>query len=82
MFKQFETMIGDRKLIVETGKYAEQAGGSCLVRCGGTAVLVCATVAKALSTRTLEPGCPVLALLRSQVLRALVSSSVKWGEYS
>ena len=47
MFKQFETMIGDRKLIVETGKYAEQAGGSCLVRCGGTAVLVCATVAKA-----------------------------------
>ena len=47
MFKQFETMIGDRKLVVETGKYAEQAGGSCLVRCGGTAVLVCATVAKA-----------------------------------
>lgn len=47
MFKQFETMIGDRKLIVETGKYAEQAGGSCLVRCGGTAVLVCATVSKA-----------------------------------
>ena len=33
-----------------------------------------------LSTRTLEPGCPVLALPRSQVLRALVSSSVKWGD--
>ena len=47
MFKQFETMIGDRKLVVETGKYAEQAGGSVLLRCGGTAVLVCATVAKA-----------------------------------
>lgn len=47
MFKQFEMMVGERKLIVETGKYAEQAGGSCLVRCGGTAVLVCATVAKA-----------------------------------
>ncbi len=46
MFRTFETMVGDRKLVVETGKYAEQAGGSCLVRCGGTAVLVCATVAK------------------------------------
>ena len=40
-------MIGDRELIVETGKYAEQAGGNCLVRCGGTAVMVNATVAKA-----------------------------------
>ena len=39
--------IGGRKWTVETGKYAEQAGGSCLVRCGDTAVLVCATVAKA-----------------------------------
>ena len=47
MFKQFETMIGDRQLVVETGKSAEQAGGSVLLRCGGTAVLVCATVAKA-----------------------------------
>ncbi len=46
MFRTFETMVGDRKLVVETGKYAEQAGGSCLIRCGGTAVLVCATVAK------------------------------------
>ena len=46
MQKTFETMIGNRKLTVETGKYAEQAGGSCLLRCGGTAVLVCATVAK------------------------------------
>ena len=40
-------MIGDPELIVETGKYAEQAGGNCLVRCGGTAVMVNATVAKA-----------------------------------
>ncbi len=44
--KIYKTMIGDRELTVETGKYAEQAGGSCLVRMGGTAVLVCATVAK------------------------------------
>ena len=47
MQRIFETMIGGRKLSVETGKYAEQAGGNCLVRCGGTAVMVNATVAKA-----------------------------------
>ena len=44
--RKFEMQIGGRTLIVETGKYAQQTGGSCLVRCGGTAVLVCATVAK------------------------------------
>ena len=47
MQRIFETTIGGRKLTVETGKYAEQAGGNCLVRCGGTAVMVNATVAKA-----------------------------------
>ena len=46
MEKTFSMEIGGRTLIVETGKYAQQAGGSCLVRCGDTAVLVCATVAK------------------------------------
>ena len=47
MQRVFKTMIAGRELIVETGKYAEQAGGNCLVRCGGTAVMVNATVAKA-----------------------------------
>lgn len=46
MQKNFEMQLGGRNLIVETGKYAEQAGGSCLVRCGDTAVLTCATVSK------------------------------------
>ena len=35
-----------RTLTVETGKYAQQAGGTCLMRCGDTAVLVTATAAK------------------------------------
>jgi polyribonucleotide nucleotidyltransferase len=35
--------LAGRKMTVETGWYAQQAGGSCLVRCGDTAVLVCAT---------------------------------------
>ena len=46
MSKTYEMELAGRKLIVETGKYAEQAGGSCVVRCGETAVLVCATTSE------------------------------------
>ncbi|MBA4347512.1 MAG: polyribonucleotide nucleotidyltransferase [Clostridiales bacterium] len=46
MERNFQMQLGGKALIVETGKYAEQAGGSCLVRLGDTAVLVCATIAK------------------------------------
>ena len=38
--KQFKTEYAGRELIVEIGKYAEQANGACLVRCGDTAVHV------------------------------------------
>ena len=44
--KTFETEIGGKKVIVETGKYCEQANGSCIVRCGETAVMVNVTMAK------------------------------------
>ncbi len=43
MERVFETEFAGRTLTIETGKYAQQAGGSCLVRCGDTAVLACAT---------------------------------------
>ena len=43
MNKTYEMELGGRTLIVETGKYAGQANGSCLIRCGDTAVLVTAT---------------------------------------
>ena len=46
MEKVFKTQLAGRELIVETGKYAQQAGGSCIVRCGDTAVLVCATASE------------------------------------
>jgi len=39
----FETEIAGRKLTVETGKMAQLANGSCLVRYGDTVVLVTAT---------------------------------------
>ncbi len=43
MFKTFETEFCGRKLVVETGKMAQLAGGSCLVRYGETVVLANAT---------------------------------------
>ncbi len=39
-FKVFKTEIGGREVTVETGKYAQQANGSCIVRCGDTVVMV------------------------------------------
>ena len=38
--KVFKTIYAGRELVVEIGKYAEQANGACLVRCGDTAVHV------------------------------------------
>ena len=32
--------VGGREVVVETGKYTEQANGACVVRCGETAVMV------------------------------------------
>ncbi len=39
-YKEFKFSIGGREVTVETGKYAEQANGSCVVRSGETAVMV------------------------------------------
>ncbi len=38
--KVFKTDYAGRELIIEVGKYAEQANGACLVRCGDTVVNV------------------------------------------
>ena len=43
MFRTFETEFAGKKLIIETGKMAQLASGSCLVRYGETAVLCTAT---------------------------------------
>ncbi len=39
-FRVFKAEIGGREVSVEVGKYAEQANGACVVRCGDTAVMV------------------------------------------
>lgn len=42
--EKFETLLGDTKLIIETGKLAKLAGGSVTVRLGETIVLATATI--------------------------------------
>ena len=42
--KIFETRIAGRKVTVETGRYAGLSNGSCLIRCGDTAVLTNVTM--------------------------------------
>ena len=44
-FKTFETTLAGRPLVVEVGKMAQLAGGSCLIRYGETEVLCTATMA-------------------------------------
>ena len=44
MQRKFTLELTGRTIVAETGKYAEQAGGSVLISCGNTALLVCATV--------------------------------------
>jgi polyribonucleotide nucleotidyltransferase len=44
-FKVFETELAGRPLVVETGKVAQLANGSCLVKYGETTVLCTATMA-------------------------------------
>ncbi len=39
-YREFKMNVGGREVVVETGKYAEQANGACVVRCGETAVMV------------------------------------------
>lgn len=42
----FETSVGGRKLVVKTGKYSEQANGTCWVKCGDTVVQCNVTMAE------------------------------------
>ncbi len=45
-YRVFETEIGGRKVTVETGKYAQQANGSCIIRCGDTVVMTNVTMSQ------------------------------------
>ena len=45
-YRVFKTDYAGRKLTVEIGKYAEQANGACLIRCGETVVNVTVCMAE------------------------------------
>ena len=45
-FKKFHYTLAGRPLVIETGKVAGLANGSCLVRYGDTVVLCCATASE------------------------------------
>ena len=44
--KVFEIEVGGKKITFEVGKFCEQSSGSCLVRCGETAILVNVNMSK------------------------------------
>ena len=46
MINKFEMKLGDKDLIIETGRMAKQADGACTVQLGGTIVLVAAVCSK------------------------------------
>ena len=58
MIKTYETELAGRKLTIETGRIAELANGSVMVRYGDTVVMVNVTAAK-------EPkvGCGFLSII-------------------
>ncbi|HOY09958.1 MAG TPA: polyribonucleotide nucleotidyltransferase [Candidatus Omnitrophota bacterium] len=45
-FKQVETQLDGKKIIIESGKLAKQANGAVTVTCGGTVVLVAACMSE------------------------------------
>lgn len=44
--RTYTTMLGDNEIIIETGKFAELAGGAVTVRCGDTMLFCSATMSK------------------------------------
>ncbi len=46
MFRQFETTLAGRPLVIETGKMAQLANGHCVVRYGDTVVMVNVTASR------------------------------------
>ena len=65
-YKVFETTLAGRPLKVETGKIAQLASGSCLVRYGETVVLCAVALASI-------PGRAMTMLLAGQLLAALAA---------
>ncbi|MBE5746194.1 MAG: polyribonucleotide nucleotidyltransferase [Clostridiales bacterium] len=44
--REFKTTIGNREVVIQTGKYCAQTNGSCIVKCGDTMVMVNVNMSK------------------------------------
>lgn len=74
--KVFETEIGGRKLIIETGKLAKQASGSVTIKYGDTVVLVTSVMSK--STRD---GIDYLPLMVDYEERYYAAGKIKGSRF-
>jgi polyribonucleotide nucleotidyltransferase len=74
--KTFKFPLGNKEFIVETGKLAQQAGGSCTVRLGDTVILATATL-----SRSARPGVSFLPLMVNYQEKLYASGTIKGSRF-
>lgn len=74
--KTFSTMLGDKELIIKTGKFAQAANGSCMVQCGDTVVL-----ATAVMSENPRPGIPFFPLMVDFEERLYAAGRIKGSRF-
>jgi len=74
--QEFRLKLGDKELIVETGKLAQLANGSCTVRMGDTVILATATMSK-----EARPGIDFLPLMVNYQEKLYASGTIKGSRF-
>lgn len=74
--QEFRLKLGDKELIVETGKLAQLANGSCTVRVGDTVILATATMSK-----EARPGVNFLPLMVNYQEKFYASGMIKGSRF-
>ncbi len=74
--KSYKMMLGDKELIVETGRMAKLASGSCTVRYGDTVILATAVMAK-----RARPGVTFLPLMVNYQEKMYASGKIKGSRF-
>ncbi|MCK5602411.1 polyribonucleotide nucleotidyltransferase, partial [Candidatus Pacearchaeota archaeon] len=74
--QKFTLSLGDKDLIVETGKLAQLANGSCTVQMGDTVILATATMSK-----EARPGVNFLPLMVNYQEKLYASGTIKGSRF-
>ncbi len=74
--KTYKMMLGDKELIVESGRMAKLASGSCTVRYGDTVILATAVMAK-----RARPGVTFLPLMVNYQEKMYASGKIKGSRF-